>query len=44
MIALGVLILAGLVVVPFMRFTPEEVAEGQAAQESSKSGGAIPAR
>ncbi len=37
-----ILILAGLVVVPFMRFTPEEVAEGQAAQESSKSGGAIP--
>ncbi|MBS4104483.1 MFS transporter, partial [Tsukamurella paurometabola] len=38
----AILILAGLVVVPFMRFTPEEVAEGQAAQESSKSGGAIP--
>ncbi|MGZ9825632.1 MFS transporter [Tsukamurella ocularis] len=37
-----ILIIAGLVVVPFMRFTPEEVAEGQAAQESSKSGGAIP--
>ena len=37
-----ILIVAGLVVVPFMRFTPEEVAEGQAAQESSKSGGAIP--
>ncbi|NMD56212.1 DHA2 family efflux MFS transporter permease subunit [Tsukamurella conjunctivitidis] len=38
----AILILAGLVVVPFMRFTPEEVAEGQAAQESSKSGGSIP--
>ncbi|WP_337936177.1 MFS transporter [Tsukamurella pulmonis] len=37
-----ILILAGLVVIPFMRFTPEEVAEGQAAQESSKSGGTIP--
>ncbi|GIZ99267.1 hypothetical protein TTY48_38790 [Tsukamurella sp. TY48] len=38
----AILILAGLVVVPFMRFTPEEVAEGQAAQESNKSGGSIP--
>lgn len=38
----GILVLAGLVVVPFMRFTPDEVAEGQAAQESNKSGGAIP--
>ncbi|WP_461165834.1 MFS transporter [Tsukamurella serpentis] len=37
-----ILIIAGLVVVPFMRFTPEEVAEGQAAQESNKSGGSIP--
>ncbi|WP_336670537.1 MFS transporter [Tsukamurella sp. USMM236] len=38
----AILILAGLVVVPFMRFTPEEIAEGQAAKESSESGGAIP--
>ncbi|MCA0158213.1 MFS transporter [Tsukamurella sp. M9C] len=37
-----ILLVAGAIVVPFMRFTPEEVAEGQAAQESSKSGGAIP--
>ncbi|WP_345001943.1 MFS transporter, partial [Tsukamurella soli] len=38
----GIVVLAGIVVVPFMRFSPEDVAEGQAAQESSKSGGAIP--
>ncbi|TWS17875.1 MFS transporter [Tsukamurella asaccharolytica] len=38
----AILILAGLVVVPFMRFTPAEIAEGQAAKESSESGGAIP--
>ncbi|TWS25461.1 MFS transporter [Tsukamurella sputi] len=38
----AILILAGLIVVPFMRFTPEEIAEGQAAKESSESGGAIP--
>ncbi|GAB3125924.1 hypothetical protein GCM10027289_00910 [Tsukamurella serpentis] len=37
-----ILIIAGLVVVPFMRFTPAEIAEGQAAKESSESGGAIP--
>ncbi|WP_255304271.1 MFS transporter [Tsukamurella tyrosinosolvens] len=38
----AILILAGFVVVPFMRFTPQEIAEGQAAKESSESGGAIP--
>ncbi|WP_244881065.1 MFS transporter [Tsukamurella pseudospumae] len=38
----AILIIAGLVVVPFMRFTPDEIAEGQAAKESSESGGAIP--
>ncbi|NMD56213.1 MFS transporter [Tsukamurella conjunctivitidis] len=38
----AILILAGFIVVPFMRFTPDEIAEGQAAKESSESGGAIP--
>ncbi|MDF0531607.1 MFS transporter [Tsukamurella sp. 8F] len=38
----AIVVLAGIVVVPFMRFTPEQVAEGQAVQESNKSGGAIP--
>ncbi|WP_019203419.1 MFS transporter [Tsukamurella sp. 1534] len=36
-----ILILAGLVVVPFMRFTPAEIAEGQEAEASSKSGGVV---
>ncbi|NMN99821.1 MFS transporter [Gordonia sp. TBRC 11910] len=34
----GIAILAGVVVL-FMRFTPEEVAEGQAAQEAANAGG-----
>ncbi|WP_454440004.1 MFS transporter [Tsukamurella paurometabola] len=36
-----ILIIAGLVVVPFMRFTPAEIAEGQMAEASSKSGGVV---